>query len=143
MSNRETLEAHNARLRAIIAKLDPNGTITGDGSADSAALVEIAEELGDLAPTLTISFSDYYGDPMSLSGSYRIGEDGESVYFESVSSISIGFVLAGNTIYLDLNGYSVSASEETNCTAEFDYDTYCMKIVPTAEGASVKLSDQG
>lgn len=115
-------------------------------AAQEALLSSLGGALGALAPTIVISFGQvYWGESgeeyisASMSGSYSI-DGGESISFDSVSSIEIPFVPIGSIIKVTTDRGS-SWTNESGCTVDFDYDDWAYTITPTAEGASVMLYD--
>lgn len=129
----------------IVAAVEESGG--GSGNTSPADLIEIAEELGDLAPTITIGFvyldwDSYETIPTTKSGEYRIGNDGEWVSFNDVSSLILGFVPIGTAVNLRYCEVDTS-TDEVGCTFEHGWDgeseTYYTRVIPNAENASVKL----
>lgn len=139
----------SGEVAEMIRSIDSGGgggsteDLSAELSEQEALLTELGENLGVFAPTITIDFVgldyEYYTYyPVSQSGHYRIG-DGETVSFNNVTSITLGFVPIGTTITVKVDGDADSYADETNCTVDMDWSEYAFKIVPTAEGASVKL----
>ena len=117
--------------------------LTTELSEQESRIYALGGKLGALAPTITISFvSVEWGEsgeeyiPTTVSGRYSI-DGGEAVSFDDAEHIVLPFVPLGKkiTIYAELS----SSTDETGCTAEFNYDKYAMEVTPTSENASVKL----
>ena len=116
----------------ITAFADEIANMSG-GGGDPAALVEIAEALGTLAPTITINFEP------TQSGEYWIG-DGEHITFDNVSCIEIGYAPIGETITVQVYGDCDGYEDGVGCTVDRDWDYYGrFEIVPTDENASAHL----
>ena len=132
-----------AKIRSIASGGGSSEDLSTELAAQEALLSSLGGALGALAPTITISFVSMewgeYGEeytPTTVSGSYSI-DDGEVVSFDDAEHIVLPFVPLGKkiTIYAELS----NSTDETGCTAEFNYDKYAMDVTPTSENASVKL----